>query len=342
MTPTSTPPAPADRTSYVGSPDAIEPPLFASPTALATLLRAARRRWLVIAIGATVAVAAVIASAIVRGRTFTSVASFVTQNAPPAGLRGIAAQFGMQGLGESAQGPEFYVELLRTDAILGAVVDSASVVRRPGAVPAVTLAELFEVETTDPTVRRAVTIERLRRQVGVSASRPTGIVRVAVQTPDAEASRVLAERLVAEVHRFNQQSRRFRARAEREFTERRVQAARTDLRSAEARLANYQMSNRSFDRSPTLQLEATRLEREVTERQAVLARLLDNFEQARIDEVRDTPVITPIEQPTRATRPDPRGLSRKLPLAAFLGALLGFAVGLLLDWRRGARHAARP
>ena len=60
-------------------------------------------------------------------------------------------------------------------------------------------------------------------------------------------------------------------------------------------------------------------------RQEVVTSLTQSYEQARIEEVRNTPVITVLEPPELPVIPDQRGLLR----SAILGLLLGGLVGVL-------------
>jgi uncharacterized protein involved in exopolysaccharide biosynthesis len=67
------------------------------------------------------------------------------------------------------------------------------------------------------------------------------------------------------------------------------------------------------------------LERDISLRQQVYTTLVQSFEQARIAEVRDTPVITVLQPPFLPAR-DPRGLV----LMAAVGLALGGMAGLVL------------
>ena len=79
-----------------------------------------------------------------------------------------------------------------------------------------------------------------------------------------------------------------------------------------------------------------RLAREVLVQQQVYATLAQAYEQARIEEVRDTPVITVLASPQRPGRPDPRALIKKAFLALLVGGVLGF---LVAAWRAYVQEA---
>ena len=91
--------------------------------------------------------------------------------------------------------------------------------------------------------------------------------------------------------------------------------------------------------APRLTLAADRLQREVTFREEVVNGLAQQYENARIREVRDTPVITVIERPVLPRLPDPRGRVTLLVLATFGATLLGVAFVLAREgWARQYRE----
>jgi uncharacterized protein involved in exopolysaccharide biosynthesis len=144
----------------------------------------------------------------------------------------------------------------------------------------------------------------------------------------------VANRLLEGVNKFNLVTRQSQAGEERRFTEERLTAARASLRVAEDRLERFLRANRQLG-SPGLIFERDRLQREVTLQQQVVVGLAQAHEDARIREVRDTPVITVIERPTLAAEPDPRG--RLVILMS--GTLIAFFVGILAALMRdGARR----
>jgi uncharacterized protein involved in exopolysaccharide biosynthesis len=143
---------------------------------------------------------------------------------------------------------------------------------------------------------------------------------------------MLAEQLVLsfldEVNQFNLETRRSQAASERTFTEQRVQEVRHELRRAEDDLQRFLQRNRDYRNSPQLTFEQDRLAREVAVRQALYTTLSQALEKAKIEEVRDTPVITVVERPEMPAKPDGRGLLRKGLLALVVGTAIG--VGFVL------------
>jgi tyrosine-protein kinase Etk/Wzc len=80
-----------------------------------------------------------------------------------------------------------------------------------------------------------------------------------------------------------------------------------------------------------------RLRRDVTMRQQLYTSLAESYEHAKIDEVRDTPVITIVERPDLPVRPDPRGLIKWGLVSLLAGFLLGAGLAWLADGVQRAR-----
>ena len=97
-----------------------------------------------------------------------------------------------------------------------------------------------------------------------------------------------------------------------------MRVAQDELRDAEAGLESFLQRNRRYQDSPQLVVEFGRLQRRVELRQQVANSLSQAFEQSRIEEVRNTPVVTIVERPEGAAKP-----ARTLRQAALVGGVLG-------------------
>ncbi|MEX2156185.1 MAG: Wzz/FepE/Etk N-terminal domain-containing protein [Gemmatimonadales bacterium] len=297
---------------------------------LAVLLR--ERRTILVVTGVGMALALVVA--LLRAPTYTSTFSFVpqvTQDPGRAGLASLAGQFGLSlgAMTGPAQSPQFYADLLRTREILAPVAaDSFSLSDAPSLW--MRLPEFFGVSGSTEAVVLDNTMRTLREKVIASnvATRTTGVVTVNVRTRSARVSLGIADRLLAGLNQFNLNTRRSQAAAERRFVEGRLEEARASLRAAEDALQRFLQANRQIANSPQLTFQRDRLDRDVTLQQQIVTGLVQQYEDARIREVRDTPVITVIERPAIAARADPR--RRVVMLAAALLVSLFLAISWVL------------
>ncbi len=270
---------------------------------------------------------------LLKGVTWTASASFVPQGADDGGLRSLAGQFGVVipgGAASATQSPEFYTDLLTSRVILGPIVDDTLVVVEEEGEPRAVL-ELLEVEGANPAELREEGIQALDESIRTSVARTTGVVTVSVKTAWPSVSLAITERLVEQVNRFNLQTRQSQAAQERRFVEARLATQRQSLLDAEGRLGAFLQANRQFENSPNLTFEFERLQREVALQQQVLVGLAQSYEEARIREVRDVPVITVIESPSLPARRDRRGVLLRGLLGVLVGGFLGVLVAFTGD-----------
>jgi uncharacterized protein involved in exopolysaccharide biosynthesis len=268
----------------------------------------------------------VVAYTFLQPRTYTASASFVPQTS--SGQRSLtsslAAQFGVAlPTGEAGQSPAFYADLITSREVVPHLVDSTYTFFNREEMVTASLAELLEIQGKTPERIREETIRALQELISVSTDRETGLVTFSVKTEWADLSRQLAEAVLERVNLFNLQTRQSQATAERRFTEGRLHEVEGDLRKAEDALQEFLQKNRQWQGSPELEFVHDRLYREVTMRQQIFTTLTQAYEQARIDEVRDTPVITVIERAESPVLPDRRRLLLKGILALMVGGMLG-------------------
>lgn len=299
-------------------------------------LRRHRRLILGIALPAALVVALLRLS---RPREFASASAFIPQTkSQGSAISALAAQYGVTlGGGGSQESPGFYVDLLTSSAILGQLVDTPVVGARGGRT---TLADVYGVPAKTAAKRREETVKTLRRHVSVALVPRSGIIRVQVATPDSVVSQQVNRSLLALTNDFNLNTRRSQAKAERQFAEERLARVRDDLRAAEDRLEAFYRGNRVYESSPSLTFAQTRLTREMELQRQLNATLTQQLEQAKLDEVRDTPVITILEQPDLPLGPEPRGTLRLTLLALIGGGVVGVLLGLLQDTLRQAAGAS--
>jgi uncharacterized protein involved in exopolysaccharide biosynthesis len=189
-----------------------------------------------------------------------------------------------------------------------------------------------------PDLRLDATVRSLERMIEATASARTGVISVSASSRYRDLSPRLVERLLELVSRFNLETRRTQAAAEREFTEERLRQARQELLAAERRLAAFMQRNRDFSYSPTLTFEQERLSADLSAQRQLLTTLTQAYEQARIEEVRDTPVITVIEPPVRPVRPERRFLIFRAVGGLVAGATLGLVIVLVRELIGRARR----
>jgi len=300
-----------------------------------------RRKIILSAVGLGALIA--LGIGLLRPRTFTSVFSFVPQSNTDGGRSGLASlagQFGVAlgGLSGQGQSPQFYADLLSTREILVPVANDSVVTESSSGRP-LPVWQFLHVRGDNSALVADNTFRLLRSDVvraSVSA-RLTGVVTVTVKTQSARASYEIAQKVLSGLNHFNVITRQSQAAAERRFAEGRLEASRASLRVAEDALQQFLQRNRQIVNSPELTLQRGRLERAVDVQQQLVTSLVQQYEDARIREVRDTPVITVIEHPAIPARSDARGLLTTVAAGGSIALLVALSMVLAVEavqWRR--------
>jgi uncharacterized protein involved in exopolysaccharide biosynthesis len=287
-----------------------------------------RRRYIILAL-AVGGAGLGISIALTTPRQYEASASFVAQEpaSSPAVMGQLAGQLDLAGLKPTSSMPQFYADLLRSREILRQLVTTRYVTSGGFAGG---LVEYFKIKSADSVEAVANAVERIREVVSTQANRATGMVTFQVRTTMAELSAPVASRLLELLQDYNLERRRSQARAEREFVEERLRQAQRELSAREEALGNFFARNRRYRDAPDLVTESERLQRQVNLRQQLYLTLAQSYEAAKIEEVRNTPVVTVVERPEGFVTPKRRGTLNK----GLLGLIVGGTIGLLVAFTR--------
>lgn len=286
-------------------------------------------------VGSAVATGVLLATAVGITRDYRAVAQFrPAASSAVSGLASIAAQLGADigGLASADVEPlDFWAQVIKSRDLLLTLGDTSFAFPEERASRdslSGTLYELYEIEEDTPEEERLALVERLRNDVSVKTDLTSGILTLTTQAPFEVLSEQLNRRLLDALNAFNLDVRQSRARAEARFVAERVAAARDSLQTAEDVLRGFLDANRTYQTSPRLVFEEARLQRRVSLFQQVYIGLAQAAEQARIEEVRDTPVITILEEPEGSAE-HTVGLAAMLVIGGFLGGAAATMLVLL-------------
>ena len=241
--------------------------------------------------------------AFVWPRYYQSTATFMAESQTPrnlpSGLGALAEQFGMTSL-TGNMGPAYYAKLLDSRDVLEHVLllpmtATDDSVPRP-------LIDRLGVSPSNPD-RMNKSLKKLRNRVQVSADVSTNTVTMSVDMRDANVAFQTAKSLLTTLDSFNVTVRKSRARNEAEFLTTRVADAQATLRNAEANLESFLATNREGRGTPSLAVQESRLRRAAEMAQTRFTDLQRQLDQARVQEVRDTPVLTILDRPNLPQKP---------------------------------------
>jgi uncharacterized protein involved in exopolysaccharide biosynthesis len=245
------------------------------------------------------------------------------QTIPGAGsVLGLASQLGLSA-GASSSSPQFYADLLSSRVLLERVLSARYPLGSDGS-PETLEAYWNRGRPTDARSHWKA-LDRLNAHFSASANPRTGLITLTLEGPSREVVRLMADTTLAAMNDLVVTIRRRHASEERRFLEERWKALHDSLIAHEDVLRQFYERNRQVT-SPQLQFEEVRLKREVELVQAVYAQISTQLEQARIQEVRDTPAISVIDPPVEPVRRS----SPRLSLLILTGAVLGAALATIL------------
>ena len=272
-------------------------------------------------------------------RMYSADASFMPQQNNPSRVEGIASQIGIA-LPTATDGTQLYADLLRSRGVLSAVAETRFTFATPEGPRTQSLVELYGKGAT-PEEKAASAVRKLNGLIATTVSPKTSVITLKVSAPYPRLARDVTLRLIDELNRFNLERRQSQAGAERKFAETRLADAQAELRRAENELETFYAQNREYRSSPHLALQADRLTRDVALRQGVFNVISQTYEQSKMDEVRDTPVITVIDNPETPLIADSRGLLTTTTVGFLVGVVLALLVAFIRDYfKRKGRTAS--
>jgi uncharacterized protein involved in exopolysaccharide biosynthesis len=310
---------------------------------LLTPLVRRRRLILVTTLGCALLTAIVV---LILPPRYTALTTFVPEapkeSSLSSSLGGLATQFGLGTQIATPYSPDFMADVLRSRGIREAILATEFPDLRGGAGKANRpLLEILEVEGDTPARRLEAGLHALADATSMSLDRRTGVLSLRVTLRDPDLAAQVANRMVEELNKFNVERRRSQSGEERIFTERRLVELQKELADAEDELVRFLQRNRQFSEFSVASVGARSRERQVQLKQEVLATMSRSNEEARINEVRDTPVLTvidPAEPPAWKSFPK-RTIS--VLVALVVGAVLGIGLAYLAEARRRVRPETR-
>jgi uncharacterized protein involved in exopolysaccharide biosynthesis len=298
----------------------------AAPSIAALLIPLVRSWKAVVAIPAAVGLVTAGISSVIPP-TFTATTTFTAEASSgsllPGNLADLAGRFGLPSGRISMSRPDFFADVLTSKEILLATLQTPFSDDRFSPPMQRQLLEILRVKGKIPTERIEKGVRKLEKRVSASFSTRTDIVTLNVDAPTAQLAADVANRMVQLLDSFNVVRRQYQSRELRRFAGERLDDARRELQAVEDSSLRFLQANRRFSDSPVLLFEAKRLERQVDLRQEIVLTLAREYEEAKIAEHRDVPLLSIIDR----ARPPYKKSAPKVLLYSVIGV---FASGMLV------------
>ncbi len=209
-------------------------------------------------------------------------------------LSDLAALAGIS-VGENA-GTEIYQNLLTAETVLAPAVYAKY--KTEEFTDSVNLIKYFEIDNySDEPVeirkrKRFLKIKKiLLGKIQTRLDRKTKILTLSVTMPESKLSAEVANNIVKSLDNYLRTKTKTYASEQSRYIEKRILQVSDSLNTAENKLKDFREKNRVIISSPALLLKQTRLLRNVKILQSVYIELNKQLELAKIEEVKDTPIL---------------------------------------------------
>ena len=171
-------------------------------------------------------------------------------------------------------------------------------------------------------------LEKLTDRISVKENK-TGLIIVDVLMEEPELSAKISNYIYDGVVEFTNVNHIEIAKLNREFIQERQLEVNEILTTTENKLKEFRSKNRKVMDSPQLQLELERLMRDVEIQTQVFITLQQEYELARIEEVKETPSVVVLDKGRPAAEKDSPNGKLIIILYLFLGVLLGLSLSII-------------
>lgn len=235
-------------------------------------------------------------------------------------LSGLAAMAGIS-FGEATP-TEIYQNLIRSEQVISNVIYSKyKTIVFPDSV---NLIHYFDIQSdeSDPALKKRKEFldayEYLNDRITTDIDRMTKILTVTVEMLEPQLSADVANKIVESLDLYIRTQRKSFATEQIYYLEKRIKEVSDSLAAAEESLKRFREQNRIVSQSPALLLEQGRLLRNVEILQTVYIELNKQIELARIEQIRDAPVLNIKEYAkSPVQKAGPRRLSSIIQIMSF-------------------------
>lgn len=262
-------------------------------------------------------------------------------------LSSLAGGMGLGSIGgEPTESPEFYADLMQSRELLTRLLlTNMPDPRKGNPNDSARLVDLMKLRSDKPARRIELGVKELTKSMTTESNVRTNLVKVTVDNRYPAVASHEANAALALVNAFNLEQRTSRAKAKREYLQRRTAQAGSDLFTAQARYRDFLSSNRQWRSSPTLSSDEETLRRNEDVASDLYLSLEKQLESAKLDEFNDAALITVVDSAVTPVKAYWPRYSLLIPGAILFGLFIGVTIAgvatVYSDWSRREPMAAR-
>ena len=279
---------------------------------------------------------AIINALFVAQPVYESTAKIMSSSSSTGGSQssGLAAQFGINLPTASSETVWVYSEIIKSRTLARSMLKRKFDTEKYGSQKP--LLQVLTYGDSDPKYGKdtleLLAINNFIKMIGLSEDKTSGIYTITLSASEPKFVKNLATALIEELDAHQRDYNKARTIETRRFIESRISDTRIELEIAEEDLKNFNNRNRRIENSPALQLERQRLAREVSVLTGVFTTLKQQFETAKIEEVKESDYVVVLDPPEiPLTRSKPKR-KRMVVIAGICGIFFGIVIGLLKEY----------
>jgi len=190
----------------------------------------------------------------------------------------------------------------------------------------VNLIKFWEIEGETKEEKFVKAMKGLKDRISTSINEETALITIKVLMEEAQLAADIGNYITEIISEYVQQDRQTNTRQNLKYIEKRLDTVERELKNAEEALKRFRERNRVIAESPGLQMEMSRLQRQVTIKQQVYLTLQKEREMTEIELVKETPVINVLDE---AVKPEERAKPKR-KLIVIVATFGGFFFSILL------------
>ncbi len=217
-------------------------------------------------------------------------------------MAGMASQLGLgmpMNFGNEIPWDEMFPEIIKSENLGQSILKEKFSTNKYG--EAQTLSSIIEKEyklkNKSIIFLEKMIIHEFNKMIRVSKSRLSPIVTIELNFFEAQVAVDILRKIIDVAGKTQVKIKLKQISEKRQFVEERILEVMSALKDAEIKLKDFKESNRRVDKSPSLKLEESRLEREVSLQTTLYMTLKSQFENVKIEEVEEAAMIEVIDGP---------------------------------------------
>jgi len=292
------------------------------------------RKFIGIVTGGVTVLAIIISLLLPESFKSTAVLLPDTDKSKLASLGGMSDLAALAGINVGGDVPlvKLYPTIIKSESVLKNVIYAKY--RTKEYSDSVNLIQFWDIEEKDPERDYEAALLALRAALELSTDNKASTVTMAIETKEPQLSADILNNVIREVEINIRTKRNTNASEQRKWIDARLVEVKADLSKAENALKIFREKNRMVSGSPHLVLEQERLMREMEINSTMYVELKKQYELAKIEEIRTTPIINVMDYARPAAKKE-HPKRTVIVIVSFLLAVIGSGSYRIIEQKYG-------